>query len=187
MSITVDEDYVGTTTPISTSGSTAVNYVDVPLTTANSGTGYNFNSRFYLQTRDVDNVGSRIRFSAVNSSGTNQTLWYQYYYSTGTSFASNSGILSSYVNITTFLPDDYGAHYKGQQFLISTIPNTWAANNSPSIYIKAFYNYYEPTFQEWYFQPPYSETVGPPNVTALRFSVGGTTSGSTLYSLYPAL
>lgn len=186
MSITVDQDYVGSTTAISTSGTTAVNYVDVPLTTANSGTGYGFNSCFHLHMRDSSNASTRYKMSAVNSSGTDQTLQYAGYYCANGSISALAATMTSTVNITSFPPDDYQTTIRGAHFLIRTIPNTWAANNTPSVYVKVYYSWGIPVFQEWLFQPIYSETVGPPNVSALRFSVGGPTSGSTLYSLYPA-
>ena len=183
MGVAINDDYVGGSSIASSTS--AVNYVDVPLSlfTSNTYGTASFNTQFLLRAKPAYS-GARFRVQLLDSGGSVTYFGYQIFYMYQNSYGATSSTYSSAVDIGA-LPVYNRPGFEGVNALIRVnAADAWGASTAPMVRIDPHFYYSNYVTQTRCSIMPYYNTA-PTAVSTLRFYFDNTSGANVgTYNLY---
>lgn len=139
MTISITDDYVGG--GIIASSTSAVNYVDIPMSLFTSGFGSSsFNTQLQLRMNPTSS-GPRLRMQLLDSGGSTTRYDYSIHYVYGNNRGASSAVYQDNVDIG-ILPVYNQNGFNGVNTLIRVnTPDSWVASKAPMIRIDTHFLY----------------------------------------------
>jgi len=167
-----------------TDSTSAVNYVDVPLTHG-SGDDYSYNSTFHLRMTGTSS-GHRTYVQWVNSGGSTINFAYTQYYQ----YSTSSGVLQANNQSSkelSVLPVYNLTCMNGANLLINITKPPWGNTTSPTVRIRQSHYYSNLViYTDTLMMPEYNNAPTQPN--AVRIYYNNTSSANTAsYELYSGI